>query len=114
MKEHLARIASTTLLCGALGLGLYAALAEAARFPELTSALLGLVCSTGLLVLLACEIADALRTGIVPSRPFPIDRDKEPAWFWGALLFGCLCLLLLLWLFVYGTARLAILATGDV
>lgn len=114
MKALLTRIASTALLCGGLGLGLYLVLAEAAQFPALTSAVLGLVCSAALLMLLAHEIADALRTGIVPSRPFPIDRDKEPVWFWGAVLFGCLCVLLLLWLFTYSTASLAILATGDV
>ena len=114
MTHLLTRIALTALLCGGLGFTLYLALAEAAQFPALTSAALGLACSAALLLLLAHGIADALRTGIVPSRPFSIDRDKEPVWFWGAVLFGCLCLLLLLWLFVYGTARLAILATGDV
>ena len=114
MKEHLTRLALTALLCGNLGFGLYVVVAETARFPALSSAILGLVCSAALLLLLAHEIADALRTGIVPSRPFPIERDKEPVWFWGSLVFGCLCLLLLLWLFTYSTARLAILSTGDV
>ena len=106
MKGHLFQIARTALLCGALGLLLNLGLAELARFPELTVPALGIFGAGCVAILLAQEIAGALRTGILPRLPGAIRRREEPIWFWGSLALSLLCLLLLLWLLVASLIRL--------
>lgn len=112
MKGHLFQIARTALLCGALGLLLYLGLTELTRFPRFTVPVLGILGSACVAILLAQEIAGALRTGILPRLPGAIRRREEPIWFWGSLALSLLCLLLLLWLLVAGLVRLVLHSTA--
>jgi hypothetical protein len=102
MKDMLGRIARTALLCGALGLLLYAVLAYAVESPTLAPLLpplLGVAGSVLLLVLTGHDMLSAWRSGEFAGRGAPIRREQEPAWFGGCMAWqgvAALCLLALL------------------
>lgn len=92
MQAHLLRFVTTATQCGVLGLLIYMATSEAARFPGVFIGVLGSALSGVSSILLAREIIEALLTRVAPVRPMGISRHREPFWYWGWLLFHAMCL----------------------
>jgi hypothetical protein len=101
MQAHIFRFVATALQCGALGLLIYIAVSEGARYPGLFVGVLGSTISGALAILLTREIAAKLRTGVAPARPLAISRRREPFSSWGWLLFHSVCLAACLALLVW-------------
>lgn len=84
MNAVLRQVVRTALLCGALGLLLYLALAFAAESPVFSAwlpPLFGAGAAALLLVLTVQDVTSAWRTGEFPSRSGRVLRDREPVWF---------------------------------
>lgn len=101
MGDTIRQIARTALLCGTLGLLLYLALTFVVERPGLAPLLppvLTLVASVVAISLTGKSLILACRTGEFPSKGRVITKEREPAWFWGFMIwYGAvaLCLLVL-------------------
>lgn len=89
MAGILRQLVRTSVLCGTLGLILYLAfvsLMDSSRLVPLLPPALALVLSGVALVLTGRSLILACRTGVLPSKGRVITRERQPAWFWGAVI----------------------------
>lgn len=87
------RIARTAMLCGALGLLLYLALAMASDDP-ITAPVLGLAGAGAIGAQLFGLLRDAWRGGVMPDRlGAGTSRAANPVWYWGSMLWYGACLM---------------------
>lgn len=109
MGTIIRQIVRTALLCGALGLLLYLALAAAVRssaFSTLLVPLFGVGGAALLLVLTVQDVTSAWRTGEFPSRSGRVVRDHEPVWFWGLMIWQIAAIVALVALLLYSLVLL--------
>jgi hypothetical protein len=101
MGDIISQIVRTAVLCGMLGLLLYLGLAFMVEswLAPLLPAVITLTVSLVGLVLTGQTLIEAWRTYEFPTRGGVITREREPAWFWGSMIWCgavALCLLGLL------------------
>lgn len=89
MVDILRQLVRASVICGTLGLMLYLAFAlvvDRRGLVLLLPPILTLVVSGVALVLTGRSLILAYRTGEVPSKGSVITREREPAWFWGVMI----------------------------
>lgn len=104
MGPIIRKFARTALLCGTLGLLLYLALAAIVDNPTgaaLLPSLFGMPACALLLVMTVQDVTGAWRTGMFPSRGGVVLREREPAWFWGLMIWQTAMIVVLVALLLY-------------
>ncbi|MGB3867571.1 MAG: hypothetical protein WBA29_18315 [Xanthobacteraceae bacterium] len=106
MDDILRRIASTAVLCGALGLLLYLVLATAAD-ASVTAQAIGFLGASVVGAQVLYLLRDAWRTGIMPEKlGASTSRVANPVWYWGSMLWYGACLICLVALALFCLMRI--------
>ncbi|AEI02784.1 hypothetical protein OCA5_c16460 [Afipia carboxidovorans OM5] len=112
LKDMLIAIGRTALLCGGLGLALYAAISYAAQYPVFVPAA-ALVAAIFVTLLIFSDIRYALLNGLIPAKTSSIRKDEQPKLYWSFIAFDVACICAALAVTVVVLLRLADGGGGD-